>query len=466
MSQVAFSRMLVVFAFSFIAIASRAGDEQGCIDAADDIVEKLSCLEDVTFAEVRSAISGIRHFEMKFRQPVDHESPDRGDFLQRVVLLHRSEIEPMVLQTSGYSIFGVRLTAIANLFSTNQIQIEHRFFSDSVPANLDWSKLNIKQSADDFHQITSKLKKIYKTKWVNTGASKGGMTSIYHRFFYPDDLDGTVADVAPHSFSTSDERYAEFVRNVGGEAYRECRENFKNLQIQLLQNRDLFTPDIKGDFSQLGSAEVAFEHSVIESVFYFWQYGSPDSKTEGCSAIPTEDVREMYKYLQSVADISDYLNSSISPFLPYYFQAATQLGNPANAIDHLMDLLQFDLNIDQYTPKGVDYSYSNEDMLLIDQWVRQSADKVIFIYGEFDPWTAGEFPVSSTGLDVKKYYAPKGNHGAKFTNLSRDQYAEVVDTLALWLNKSASRNAVLNSLNPKNITLEDEEFLFRKKHKL
>jgi hypothetical protein len=41
-------------------------------------------------------------------------------------------------------------------------------------------------------------------KWVNTGASKGGMTSVYHRRFFPNDLDANVAYVAPLSYSQED----------------------------------------------------------------------------------------------------------------------------------------------------------------------------------------------------------------------------------------------------------------------
>ena len=105
-------------------------------------------------------------------------------------------IEPMVLQTSGYMIYRIAETAISRMFRTNQLQIEHRFFEGSTPDGSDWTYLDIKQSADDFHRITTDFKKIYKKRWVNTGASKGGMTSSYHRFFYPDDVHVAIAKLA------------------------------------------------------------------------------------------------------------------------------------------------------------------------------------------------------------------------------------------------------------------------------
>ena len=41
------------------------------------------------------------------------------------------------------------------------------------------------------------------------------MTSVYHRRFYPDDVDATVAYVAPISFGAPDDRYIDFLANVG-----------------------------------------------------------------------------------------------------------------------------------------------------------------------------------------------------------------------------------------------------------
>jgi hypothetical protein len=443
--------------FVFITTNAFALDsEEQCIQNATDIRQKLSCLRDVTFAD-EATDGSTQGFNLQFRQPIDHTRPELGTFQQRVVLLHKSEEEPMVLQTSGYSIFSVARTLISGVFDTNQIQVEHRFFSNSRPAILDWSKLDIKQSADDFHRITVALKKIYTKRWVNTGASKGGMTSIYHRYFYPNDLDGTVADVAPLSFSTNDERYITFIDQVGGEDFRECREKLKNLQITLLRNRPVYEGRLPGNFSQLGSNAVAFEHSVIEMPFYFWQYGNPS----GCRNIPVNgDPEASFSFLQQHASINDYTDQELQRFIPYYFQAATQLGNPGNLTAHLEHLRHFVFTIDQYTPRGVEYTYSNQEMLNVDRWVRTDADEIVFVYGTLDPWTAGEFPVSETGKNVKKYYVANGNHGSKFNLLSQTDKQQVLQTLSRWLNKQP-----VNDANKKMKTLEDFEFEHRKHHR-
>lgn len=454
--------------FAFTQQAKSEVTEEQCIASSTKIEQKLRCLHGLKIASVSDVDlkSGYRTFDLKFTQPVDHSNPASGIFTQRLVLLHRGEAEPMILQTSGYSIFGISQTVMTSLFATNQIQVEHRFFSDSKPEVMDWSKLDIKQSADDFHAITVAFKKIYGARWVNTGSSKGGMTSIYHRRYYPKDLDGTVANVAPLSFSTSDKRYVDFVDNVGGAEYKTCRENFKKMQISLLKNRSLITPTLSGSFQQLGSVDVAFEHSVIESMFYFWQYGNPDDPYRGCKAIPAEGtVQQMLTFLQSTASISDYSDEGLSKFIPYFYQAATQLGNPDNFTSHLEAQRLYDFKVDQYTPKGVNYTYSNSAMHDVDQWVRSEGDKILFIYGQFDPWTAGEFPVSETGKDVYKYFVPKGNHGANLSKLPPAEISLAVNMLANWLGKKPVFTvSTLNSVGARSMkTLEALEFSVRQR---
>lgn len=467
---------------SFQAHATEA--EQKCIQVSTTIEQKLSCIEGLQFTEEKNTVglpAGLRQFELKFIQPIDHKNPQGGTFSQRLVLVHRSETEPMVLQTSGYSIFGVRLSAIASVFQTNQIQVEHRFFSDSVPTPLDWTKHNIKQSADDFHRVTVALKQIYPTRWVNTGGSKGGMTSVYHRRFYPKDLDGTVADVAPLSFSTSDERYITFVENVGGENFKECREKLKYLQVKLLENRAVLVPKIAGEFAQLGSADVAFEHAVIESSFIFWQYGNPYDSGVGCQAIPVNGTPEqMFSFLDRINPMSGYKDSDLANFIPYYFQAATQLGNPGNSTKHLDHLRRYAFTIDQYVPKDLKYTYTPTAMHDVAYWVKTKSRGIIFVYGELDPWSAGEFPVNEKGRDTYKYFVAGGNHGAKFTALAAKEKSEVMATLSRWFNKqppviSSSRMDQLSSqvdgfeIPKKQNTemyLEDLEFQARRRNRL
>lgn len=455
----------IFLSLAFVGNVTLADSEEAkCISTAKNIDQKLACLKGMTFKEINGDINtplGARQFEIQFKQLVDHTNPSLGTFSQKLALIHRSEAEPMVLQTSGYSIFGVRQAAITATFETNQLQVEHRYFSTSVPEKLDWTKLDIKQSADDFHRIVESFKQIYGTRWVNTGASKGGMTSIYHKYFYPNDLDGTVADVAPLSFSLDDPRYVTWVETVGGDTYKKCREDLQKLQIELLKNRGSFSTDAV--FNHLGKADIAFEHAVIEMSFAFWQYASPTDPKVGCAKIPVAgSVQEMLNYLALVNSPEGYADVDLLGFLPYFYQAATQLGGPGSSVQHLKNLLKYDYSIDMYTPKGVVTTYSNQEMLNIEKWAKNNAEKVMYVYGEFDPWTSGEFPLNTSAKEVYKFFAPKMNHGANFRTLNSTDKAKALKIIGGWLNKQA----VLKANQIQGTYLEDIELLARKKNRL
>lgn len=432
------------------------------------IDQKLACLPGVLVNEITSKTSpaGTRQFDIQFEQKIDHFSKSSGSFWQRLVLTHRREFEPVVLQTSGYSIFGVKETSITKMFQTNQLQIEHRYFSGSIPSVLDWTKLDIEQSANDFHRIKMVFQEIYPGPWINTGASKGGMTSIFHRRFYPDDVVGTIADVAPLSFGPEDDRYISFLEQVGGKRFESCRAQLSVLQRSLLQNRDFILPQIQGQYDTLGGAEVAFEHAVSELPFVFWQYGDPESLTEGCAAIPSVGTAsEQLDFLNLHSPIEGYEDSQLIPFQPYFVQAATQLGGPATDRRHLTSFLKFPMLLDQYLPKGVSFRFDPSAMLDIQDWVKNQADDLILVYGEFDPWTAGAFPQSNSGQTVQRFIQPGGNHSAKFVTLEDADRTQVVGLLSGWLQK----NPVVSHLKIRKTldeSLESLELKVRRKYRL
>lgn len=436
-------------------------------ESADDITKALDSLTGITYREVvppedTTIPAGYRRFEITIEQPVDHSRPSLGRFRQRLALLHKSFAEPMVLHTSGYKIFSVKLSALAKGFGTNQLQIEHRFFDQSVPAVLGWNKLDIVQSANDFHRITSEFKKIFTKRWVNTGASKGGMTSSYHRRFFPDDLDGTVADVAPMSYTTDDPRYISFVNEAGGEKYRECREKLRDLQIALLQRRAEILGSFTGSFVYLGGKSVAYEHAVIELPFAFWQYKNPEDPKIGCAKVPAPDAsaKDLAAYLDQVSPPNQ--DTDVFLFMPYFFQAATQLGSPASDLTHLDPYRLHDYSIGQYTPPGVAIPYSDAAMHDVEKWIRTEAHDILFVYGEFDPWSAGAYPDNAKGKNFLRLFVPGGNHGSNLFALAAPEKEKALQATRAWLGK----HELVQNHRDLGETLDEYELNFRRLHHL
>ncbi len=316
--------------------AESLDDERGKADAPTAPRELLAELAEVAglgVKEVSSSFPGYRAFALELDQPVDHTSPAGARFRQRLFLLHRDASAPMVVYSSGYHLDDRNLHEPATLLAANQLSVEHRFFGASTPGTsgsaADWSKDTIAQSAADYHRIIQALRPIYRGRWLTTGISKGGMTSIYHRRFYPEDVDGTVAYVAPQSFAIADPRYVAFVDKVGAEP---CRKQLAALQRLALARRAALLSELEGleragqSFAILGR-EKALEHVVIDLPFTFWQY----TGASGCASIPDEkaDDSEIFGFLRSAGFLEWYEDKEIKDYQGYHYQSSTQLGTPA-----------------------------------------------------------------------------------------------------------------------------------------
>ncbi|HEU4425615.1 MAG TPA: S28 family serine protease, partial [Pilimelia sp.] len=205
--------------------------------APPDIVTQLRAVPGLTVVAEHGAPPGYRLFALTYRQPVDHRQPSRGAFKQRLTLLHKATDQSMVLHTSGYGVYFDRpfRSEPTFLLGGNQISVEQRFFTPSRPEPPDWTTLTIWQAATDHHRLVDALKPIYPAKWISTGESKGGMATVYHRRFYPADVAGSVAYVAPNDVVDGVDVYTQFLDTVGSDPA--CRKALADVQREALRRR-------------------------------------------------------------------------------------------------------------------------------------------------------------------------------------------------------------------------------------
>ena len=412
----------------------------GC--AATDIEGKLRCIPglEVTPRLDIPVPAGYQRFDLVLTQPLDHDHPEAGTFGQHATLFHISDTAPVVLTTSGYGLStNPGRTEITRLFATNQISYEHRFFGPSRPAPADWSKLDIRQAAADAHGLAEALHWLYPAHWVNTGASKGGMTSVYQRRFHPCDIDATVAYVAPTSLGATDPSYVAFLDQAGGAAWSTCRADLAAFERRLLAARAEIVPLVQGTFTQI-PLEEAFELAVIELNFAFWQYTRPDDPDAGCSAIPgadaTPDQMLAFLGLHSAVDVLAE-DSELDYYHGYYHQAAAQLGGPAPYETPVRDLLQFpgaDIPA-TFIPAGEVQMFDTAAMPDVNDWVANDAEHMMFIYGEFDPWSSRKLVPSAN--DSHLFVVPGGNHGSNISQLPQGDNAAALALLQGWLGTPA-----------------------------
>ena len=247
--------------------------------AQEDILTSLQKASGVvSVTEKSSSISGTRFFVLGLKQAEDHTTPGGPTFTQVVTLLYRSRTAPTVLATTGYAISqNPSQGEPTRILSANQVTMEHRFFNTSTPADLDWTKLTLQQSAADEHGVVQALKPLLTGKWVNTGGRKGGMTALFHRRFYPSDVDATLAYVAPISLTSPDTRYIAFVNSRGTTTSQQAIHDW---QQAIFNNRAAVLALFEADAANQGEtlndlgADKALEFAVIETPFIIWQYGN------------------------------------------------------------------------------------------------------------------------------------------------------------------------------------------------
>ena len=407
--------------------------------AADDpLLDQLRAVPGLTVVSETPG-AGYRFFVLTYRQPADHRRPGDGTFEQRLTLLHRSSDAPVVLYTNGYGLAAApraTQTEPTSILGANQVSVEHRFFTPSRPAPADWSDLTIWQEATDEHRIVTALKGVYSARWIQTGGSKGGMTSVYHRRFYPNDVDGVVAYVAPDDvINPADRAYDKFFDTVGTP---ECRAALDNVQKEALQRRARFVARLQAEATAqgwtfdrtIGTADRSFEMTVLDSVWAFWQY----SLESDCAAVPAAGASddEIWAWIDGVAGWSFYTDQSLEYYAPYYYQAASQLGWPSLRFEHLRGLRNHPglYTANSSLPKELRRVHNPVPMVDVDLWVRTAAQRMLFVYGENDPWGAERFTPSRR--DSALFVAPGANHGANISRLNPADSAAATAMLRRW----------------------------------
>jgi hypothetical protein len=431
-------------------VLAPAAQESASAENAD-ILTRIRALPGVVSAVELRSLPGTRFFSIEFDQPVDHQQPQGRRFRQRATLLHRSEARPMVLASTGY---GITIRAsqreLTYLLQANQLTVEHRFFGPSTPQPVTWEHLTIAQAAGDHHRLVEAFKALYGAKWVSTGGSKGGMTSVYHRFFYPSDVDATVPYVAPSSQGPYDARYVKFVAEAGNDPA--CNEKLSTFQKAALLRRAELLPLVSAAYEPLGitfnmlGLERGFEFSVVEVPFAFWQYG----RQAMCEFIPAADApaADLFEFLEYVVGVG-YLagDDSITYYAPYYYQASTQLGGPRVDERHLHGLLRYPRQdvVYNYPPYGVEKKFDPSIMNQVERWVRNEGQRLLFIYGGNDPWSTGAFDVRESN-DALRLFVPAGNHGSGILMLPEPERTLALDRLEAWMGVPVLRPAALRAM--------------------
>jgi hypothetical protein len=378
-------------------------------------------------------------YKIMVEQPVDYSDRSKGSFRQRVFVADKGKENPVLLITEGYGAGYAGnswyLNELSPMLNSNQICVEHRYFGESWPVPLSWEYLTVANAAADHHKITELFKKYYSGKWINTGISKGGQTAVYHRSLYPDDVDFTVAYVCPLNFGVEDGRHEKFIKNVPGTA--EQREKIKQFQLAVLKNRSEILPKLQAfsdekNFTYKIPMDEVLDYCVLEYSFSIWQWG------RSIDEIPDADAGadELFNHLLKVSGPAYFAKEGMENIKSFFIQAARELGyygydtKPFKKYLSIKSAKNYLSRI--FLPDGVRIKYVKATSKKVKQFIKTTDSKILFIYGEFDPWSASAFKVPEKN-NFLKIVKPGGSHSTRINNLPENQKEQVKFTLEEWL---------------------------------
>lgn len=404
------------------------------LHAQSDLERMLFDLEGVVFRQIETPEGFESAWELKIKQPLDHENPDKGSFYQRVFLSHRNMDAPVVLVTEGYQRPVNWIYELTRLAGGNQIQVEHRFFGASVPDSVDYSLLNASQFTADLHRINELMKEIYPENLrLSTGISKGGMTTLFYKYFYPDDVDVAIPYVAPVILDFKDPRIYDFLDTVGTD---ECREKIVDFQRLMLERKDDLLPLVKWyskgadlAFDRLG-LEGAFEYAVLEYSFSFWQWG------HDCEAIPGRGASddELLAHFLEISNVDFFSDAIIDGYAPFYYQMGTEMGYygyETDAFPGLIDALEKEPSA-VFMPEGHEPAFDPALTVKLYNWLRESGERILYINGGWDTWSATRM-IPSPGVDALVIDLSQADHRkARIAQMTAEQKALVAATLKRW----------------------------------
>lgn len=381
-------------------------------------------------------------YVLKMEQQVDWQSKAQGTFGERVIVGFRGADRPTVLVTEGYfADYGLRPDyeeELSRMLDANVVLCEYRYFAESVPQPTNWDYMTVDNSLADYHHVRQALGTVFRGKWVSTGISKGGQTTMFYRATYPTDVDASVSYVAPLNRAVEDGRHEKFLAKKVGT--KQERKAIKAAMQELMRRK----PELLKLFSQhnarhgyhfyLPEADI-YDYCVLEYPFALWQWGTPVGTIPSAEA----DDQTWFNNLMEVSD-PDYFTYP-NRFMPFDVQALRELGYYGYSLKPIRKWTSLK------STKGYLKAIMLPDSLrgytfdptLYDRtvkYLKENDPTHIFIYGENDPWSASGV---CTWLDCRRkqnmrvYVQPRGSHKARIGSLPDDMKADITQRLTKWL---------------------------------
>ena len=425
------------------------------------VVAALKSIENVQDLKPFESIALGQAYYFNYNQLIDHSDPSKGTFKQQVVLSFVDKNAHTILHTQGYSLVGDwdnnhnRMDSIRaphflwalskdygkNGFDLNCVQVEYRYHGFSLPQG-DVNRFNYLtawQQSQDLHAIVTDLKKALFTgngKWLSTGVSKNGVTTAQYAYFDEmygwNDIDVYVPFVAPITPQEWDLRVGTYM----------LTESSKDVQA-----------DLKKAYEKLVNDQEIAEATTAAYITKYERRNSTKVPSDSMFLYTLGGVMDNLFKVQSYGDIATWKKfipnekSKTEDYVTFFmlddddariYRKTLGARGPRGPLAWRRDPFQVQIGIDQGNMSD-DYTWYLEGKLLSDsdkayfknimeeakkyktidlqvellKNLETTNKKLIFVYGENDPWTGAAIP-DPTNPNVKKYLVPNGTHTDNF----------------------------------------------------
>lgn len=407
-----------------------------------EVGKRIATLPGVSRVETLKSTQFPEKYVCFIQQQLDAKDATKGNFEQRVVVCHRGFDRPTVLVTEGYDAsYAMRegyIEELSKLFNTNIVFVEYRYFDQSMPKPCNWDYLTVENSLYDLHHVNKTFHEMYKGKWIATGISKGGQTTMFYRAFFPNDVDISVPYVAPLNTAVEDGRHEKFLQYEV--STKENRQKVLNFQLLLFKRKAALLTLLEkycNDRHYTFNAPLAeiFDFSVLEYSFAFWQWG------EDIEKIPTNNAtdQQVFDYWIGICEPNYF--SHQNRHISFNVQAARELGYYGYYTKPFKKYLSIK------TAKGylkrlmlpkdaADVKFSPELYNRTVEYLTHNNPKMVYIYGDLDPWGASGvagLPFTKNKTNLHVYVCKGGSHRARILSFPEPTRQEIINLISGWL---------------------------------
>ena len=477
-------------------------ESAGAAAAGTSMKETLEKIDGVISVEVIEPAEGSAFFSerylVRFEQPLDWTDPSKGTFPQRVAVCLSDGAEINVMETQGYCLPDLAVPESVreamNMLGTdanapemtrlvtksgNYIDVEHRFFGESRPADMSntgmkyWEYHTPENAANDLHRIYTALAPLLCERWVAVGTSRGGlMTNVYAKY-YPEDMDVYIPYAAPCSDGfSSDSMYKFIYEEIGDVTYgKETAEIYRGIvtdfQVELMKHKETLLPffanaiEAQGMLFQNGPEDYSrvYDLAVLEFAVQTWQYKARHQFTElqAIAAMPGDTADQkgqklslLFQVFVNVQNPQDFSYSFVA--WPYYVNTATYYGQYLYDFSRLRqamekagveNTLSIPPEMDQDIPWSIVFTPEQRAAFVYDGTFRKelledmktTKAKHLMIFGACDPWISQAVPEEATdgNGNIRRYINPDFPHDSVISNMPEDTKNEIISLLKEWL---------------------------------